>query len=398
MASLICALYAASGVAAASSSSGALTLLPNNAYGAKCLDGSPPGYYFRPGVGEGRLKWHIYLPGGGWCIGESDCEARSKDYLGRSSAWASSVTGNSGGHVPLTDGILSTDSGTNPSFYKWNTVIIAYCDGGGYTGTRGKVVTKSGKTLYLDGRNIVQAVLDDLKANRGMRSASEVLLSGQSAGGQAVVMLCDKVAESVPSARTKCIADSGFFLDSKAIDGGSSFRDSFEKFAAFHQIQVPNCKSGAKASQWFCYFPQYALGRVSTPIFIYQSMLDNTAAVLGNQMSADNPKGTKCLEGILGAKNITQVVKDWSWAKHPLKISACNKAEQDSMLTVASTLYMRLKKLARKRRSMGVFLAKSYTHSVVAKSFWRTVRAGGVDLPSAISDWHSTGRGTFLYG
>ncbi|CAI5535108.1 unnamed protein product [Closterium sp. Naga37s-1] len=48
-----------------------LTLLANNSYGARCLDGSPPGYYFRPGSGEGADAWHVHLPMGGWCFNRS---------------------------------------------------------------------------------------------------------------------------------------------------------------------------------------------------------------------------------------------------------------------------------------------------------------------------------------
>ncbi|CAI7835580.1 unnamed protein product [Closterium sp. NIES-53] len=61
-----------------------LILLPDNAAGARCLDGSPPGYYFRAGTGAGRSMWHIYLPGGAWCGSAAQCVARSKTWLGSS--------------------------------------------------------------------------------------------------------------------------------------------------------------------------------------------------------------------------------------------------------------------------------------------------------------------------
>ncbi|CAI5535886.1 unnamed protein product [Closterium sp. Naga37s-1] len=52
----------------------------------------------------------------------------------------------------------------------------------------------------------------DLQANRGIRSASRLLISGSSAGGQAVVHLCDTIAAAVPSANARCVVDSGFFV------------------------------------------------------------------------------------------------------------------------------------------------------------------------------------------
>ena len=42
-----------------------LTLLPQyqRSTGAACLDGSPPGYYWRPGIGQGADSWVIHLEG-----------------------------------------------------------------------------------------------------------------------------------------------------------------------------------------------------------------------------------------------------------------------------------------------------------------------------------------------
>ena len=52
---------------------------------AKCLDGSPPAYYFRPGVGADARKVIVYLEGGGWCYPDdvqqasgANCAARAK--------------------------------------------------------------------------------------------------------------------------------------------------------------------------------------------------------------------------------------------------------------------------------------------------------------------------------
>ncbi|CAI5471759.1 unnamed protein product [Closterium sp. Yama58-4] len=47
---------------------------------------SPPGYYFRPGSGEGADAWHVHLPMGGWCFNLSSCADRAKTFLGSSRA------------------------------------------------------------------------------------------------------------------------------------------------------------------------------------------------------------------------------------------------------------------------------------------------------------------------
>ncbi|CAI6001203.1 unnamed protein product [Closterium sp. NIES-65] len=138
-------------------------------------------------------------------------------------------------HSPLQNlspgfyGMLSSNSSINPHFHNWNLVRLIYCDGGGYSGTAGRVEVGSNgnsTTIYLDGWKIVQAVIQDLKSKQGIRSADQILLVGSSAGGQAAVALCDRIAGAFPWAATKCVSDSGFFIDSKDREGGNTWRVS----------------------------------------------------------------------------------------------------------------------------------------------------------------------------
>ncbi|CAI7835584.1 unnamed protein product, partial [Closterium sp. NIES-53] len=74
-----------------------------------------------------------------------------------------------------------------------------------------------------------------LKSNRGFKSAAQILLSGSSAGGQAVVALCDRIAAAFPWAATRCISDSGFFIDSKDRMGGFTWRNYAKSVVDMHQ-------------------------------------------------------------------------------------------------------------------------------------------------------------------
>ena len=49
-----------------------LTLFPL----ARCLDGSPAGFYYKKSK-EYPTKWHIHFEGGGWCWDQEDCAKRS---------------------------------------------------------------------------------------------------------------------------------------------------------------------------------------------------------------------------------------------------------------------------------------------------------------------------------
>ncbi|CAI5933571.1 unnamed protein product, partial [Closterium sp. NIES-64] len=233
-----------------------------------------PWYYFRAGTGGGKNMWLIYLPGGGWCGTAAQCVARSKTLYGTSTLYPTDPEPNAvclslaliapplsiypsipphltqgalrDQHAALRppfNGILSSNSTINPPFYNWNLVRLIYCDGCGYSGTAGRLEADSnGTVLYLDGRNIVRAVIEDLKAKGGITSAAQILLSGSSAGGQAVVSLCDRIAAAFPWAPTKCIADAGFFIDSKDRVGGYTWRNTVKDVVALHKPSWPICQ------------------------------------------------------------------------------------------------------------------------------------------------------------
>lgn len=110
--------------------------------GAVCLDGTAPGYYFRPGqlhlssqpsmltqctvgTGSGANSWIVHMEGGGVCSTEEECLSRSKTDLGSSKNWPPTQKG---------DGFLSDNNNTNPGFYNWNVAYLMYCDGSSFAG------------------------------------------------------------------------------------------------------------------------------------------------------------------------------------------------------------------------------------------------------------------------
>ncbi|CAI5469373.1 unnamed protein product [Closterium sp. Yama58-4] len=215
----------------------------------------------------------------------AECAERAGTYLGSTKTYPVDGTIKSKVISPPFNGILSGDDSVNPAFYNWNLVRVVYCDGGGFLGTRGRVST-NGDVVYMDGWNIIQAILKDLQANRGIRSASRLLISGSSAGGQAVVHLCDTIAAAVPSADARCVVDSGFFVDSEDRSGSFTFRSLAQKMVALHQPNFGECAQAYSSTyQWRCFFPQYTISRtVSTPLFIFNTLFDNIALTIGKQL------------------------------------------------------------------------------------------------------------------
>ena len=158
--------------------------------GAVCLDGSDAGFYFSPASDAAfNSSWQIYFEGGGWCYDELDCWERSFNNLGSSLEWPKTAQAG---------GIMSSDCTVNPSFCKFNRVFLAYCDGDSFAGNRDSPVEVKGtdgklKPLYFRGRRILDAVLATLKSDFGLEGASDVLLTGCSAGGLATYLHTDYV-------------------------------------------------------------------------------------------------------------------------------------------------------------------------------------------------------------
>jgi hypothetical protein len=65
-----------------SASDGFSLNLLDGATEARCLDGTPAGFYHRPGASND--SWLVHFEGGGWCVDQADCEGRSKTAIGSS--------------------------------------------------------------------------------------------------------------------------------------------------------------------------------------------------------------------------------------------------------------------------------------------------------------------------
>lgn len=152
--------------------------------GAACLDGSAPVMYYRAAQDKSATnKWHVFFEGGGACVGDAtgldepcfnSCEDRAGTDLGSSKKYPT--------HANYDDGYMSTNEKTNPLAYNWNTVYIKYCDGAAHGGDNSTTVKAGKYELHFRGRRNMMAVFDELIANYSFNSATDVLVSGCSAG------------------------------------------------------------------------------------------------------------------------------------------------------------------------------------------------------------------------
>ena len=117
-------------------------------------------------------------------------------------------------------GVMSQDCSLNPDFCTWNKLFMHYCDGASFGGGRTdpiEISTRAGKPaqMWLRGRNNFDAVISYFLSNSslGMSKATEVILSGGSAGGLAVFYNLDHLATLLPkTTRLVGFPDAGFFI------------------------------------------------------------------------------------------------------------------------------------------------------------------------------------------
>ncbi|CAI6000783.1 unnamed protein product [Closterium sp. NIES-64] len=194
-------------------------------------------------------------------------------------------------------GIMSADPDVNPGFGEWNLAVAVYCDGGGYVGRRGEVAVGN-TTLHMDGWKIIMAILDDL-SSKGLMAAQQVLITGESAGGQAVVNLCDYIAAYLSFATVKCLSDGGFFIDAPDRKGRSFFREVAKNATQLHQMFNPKCNQNLPSqTQWRCFFPQYSLAYVTSDIFILNTLFDPITLMIGGQLPWGHEHAKECLFGL----------------------------------------------------------------------------------------------------
>ena len=208
--------------------------------GAMCLDGSPGAYYFRPGFGNGTQKWYIHHQGGGWCESWDDCHGRSTTQLGSSRDYTQ--TENLGG------GYFDANPSINPMMYNWNMVQLRYCDGGSFSGNNDTVATYKGRKLYFRGKRVREATLDSLRQKHGLGAATDVVISGCSAGGLATFLhtdqWCDALGKTAPVVKCVGMPDSGFFLDFEDPRRLASPVEEVETTAKTAPLRLGNTVSG----------------------------------------------------------------------------------------------------------------------------------------------------------
>jgi len=263
-------------------------------FGAKCLDGSPPTY--ETSLNKTSSQWVLFFEGGGWCYGATvtaataSCASRGgaqwppKKEIGEYDSSMDTARPQLQKSADV-GGIMSSDPKINPDFYTWNKVFMNYCDGSSFGGGRADpiAVSRGGKPgdLWLRGRNNFDALVSYFSTTLGMDKATDIILSGGSAGGLAVFYNLDHFATLLPpSVRLVGFPDAGFFMDVKGETSGKyDYRSMFQGADPVWNVTGSGgtnlkCLAANAGEKWKCLMAQYIAPHLETPIFVMNSDYD----------------------------------------------------------------------------------------------------------------------------
>ncbi len=210
---------------------------------AICNNGDPAVFFFRPYKGEAnRNKWLIILNGGGGCGTGPSCAARwcwcrstdanvtgGCEFAGETTNFSmANMNGDDRAGIDGSGITLRGDSQRPNPLGDYNTVRVVYCSSDTWTGTRRAVPLsadhpKTGQevsfSVHFLGSRIIDSVMDILRKSKGeparftfgdgaelpdLDDATEVILSGDSAGGAGVIGNLDRVSDLLVANNTSC--------------------------------------------------------------------------------------------------------------------------------------------------------------------------------------------------
>lgn len=275
-----------------------LTLLNAEAHPkAKCLDGSPGGYYAQEATDDSsKNKWVIYLMGGGECDTEEYCLEQTQSKHGSSNFFK--PTWDSSQYISY---IANDDCQSNPEFCSWNQITNPYCSQDMHSG---QIITPTEDTwgLYFAGHFINDAILDEMDMFRNkLIDATDIIVVGASAGGIGTWMHLDYIAERYPQARVSGLTVAGHYFYANYYTGPDATTDM--ELADFTEVGVEaayhlydsfvdeSCKAayeGENQSAYACMISSHSQPYVSSEVYVVQSQTDQVVLNYHDKWPADH--------------------------------------------------------------------------------------------------------------
>jgi hypothetical protein len=151
-------------------------------------------------------------------------------------------------------------------------------------------VSVGNSTIFYRGHRILRANIAALKA-RGLDAATEVVISGCSAGGLATYLHADAWGAALPNAKkVTALPDSGFFLDFNATGSrlgyGALMRWVCGAMNSTGGLPAA-CVAANPADPCKCIFAEHVVATAKVPLFPLQSKYDSWQ--IGNDLDNKDP-------------------------------------------------------------------------------------------------------------
>lgn len=365
--------------------------------GAKCLDGSPYGFYLR--VGADPTRWVVELAGGGWCYDGGLCWERGEEKgtgsKGSSMGWALNMTDFAGW------GPSNIDPEANPLFWNATHVYLDYCDGGSFSGYRAEPwsvgrqpygpdpskLTPPNASVWFRGAANLEASLSRMLTQFGLATATELLLHGGSAGGLSTLLHLDRTQRIVgPTVRVVGLSNAGFFkpvADHPAqypYDPSANFTAQIEHTFAM-QNATGSLSHECLAAQppgleYRCMLAPWAEPHVVAPLFVLQSKFDH--------FQLDAELGLRCMAPQCGGQPYSP---PWAPAAGPGGAN-CTPADIAAIAAYGGSYWGWIAPtVARSAARRGVFLTSCIIHGQTAPAAWSVTTVDGDTPSSAFAGW-----------
>ena len=135
--------------------------------------------------------------------------------------------------------------------------------------------------LFYRGSHVVDSLAASLNEHHQMKSATDVVLTGSSAGGLGAIHSCDRFAGLIQSKNFafRCIPDAAFFFSADDFSGAKGrWATKWEDMVETHSSETVlnnDCLDGQEDEyKWSCVLADHALKYVNTNTFLIQSSLD----------------------------------------------------------------------------------------------------------------------------
>ena len=290
------------------------TYLPpsHTAAGALALDGSPFAYYVSRGAEP--TKFVLFQKGGGWCFTDLECAARALTELGSSNSTflppsIAFETFSETSHFML----LFSNATISPLTHNWTKIYLPYLDGSSQTSDVTDPIAVGARTIFYRGARIHRATVATLLAVEGLASATDVVLSGGSAGGLSTFLHADSWRESIlaasPAAKVVAVPDSGFFLNYNATGAshgpkapfGAAMRWVFNRGNGTGGVP-PACLAANPSDPALCMFAEVVSKTLVTPTLAQQSTYDSFQVASILQQPASNVTAVNAYGALVGAR------------------------------------------------------------------------------------------------